>query len=193
MIAALTPAVDNCSIKMTMLKYIRNLSICCSICIAAFGIYGCIIDEAYFRDVGHTPTTFDVLNWLLIVLNLPSYVLVRSIILYVSPGYITDHLFMMQYLFWPILSVLQWWGYVPLARLISKYRHVQFTLPIVAIMTVIASIISTVSLWTKIKDEIHEQWGLLEVPISIIGIGATAIILWIMATQVSKARLHATS
>ncbi|WP_394834992.1 hypothetical protein LVJ94_51680 [Pendulispora rubella] len=74
--------------------------------VLAVGIYGIVIDEPYWRDVGHGPEVYDGLFWLGLLLNGPSGLL-ADWLSWLFVGRSEAH-FVFQYLFWSVLVWVQW-------------------------------------------------------------------------------------
>ena len=74
----------------------------------ALAIYGILIDEPYWRAVGHYPNTYDFLSWFLIMLSSPSSALARYFPFYIYSDIKYDSIFIAQHMFWLCLSLFQW-------------------------------------------------------------------------------------
>ncbi len=165
---------------------VKYISLGNAVYILFLGVYGFIIDEAYWHDVSHSPTIFDSLNWIAIILNLPSYLLIKEPIIHWGPGYVTDGLFELMYVVWPLLAFVQWRIYFHSPKWIHNHNRILFVLPVLGIMSLIVSIISIVWVWPLIHNEICLQWGLLEIPAKIMGVGSAAVIVWAISKKSQK-------
>src|SRR5262245_1096319 len=92
--------------------------------IISIGVYGIIIDESYWKEVGHLPNLYDYFFWFATALNGPSSF--AGDYLYWHTGRFSHHdwwldaRFILQYVFWCLLLWPQWKLYEFLANFFCK-------------------------------------------------------------------------
>jgi len=144
--------------------------------VLALAIWGMLIDEPYFRDVGHGANAFTWTRWIAIFLSAPASLLARPAARAVAAYF--EFEFLIEHVLWAALIVLQWRA----LRRGAAYLRPGWAWTLIAVMLAMISVAVGLASWHErwpVASEMH-IWGALDQPIGLFGIALVAAAwLWL--------------
>ena len=130
-----------------------------------------LIDEPYWRAVGHGPTAFSWASWAAILLSAPASLLARPAawIAATDSDRNVELVFLLEHIFWAILIVLQWLVLTRAAARLHPARKWTLLAVLLSGLSLTAGAISWAARWPLVHGE-SISWNLLDQPVGIFGL-----------------------
>src|SRR5258708_11592416 len=146
--------------------------------ILVLAIWGMLIDEPYFRNVGHGADAFTWARWLAIFLSAPASLLARPAARAAAANF--EFEFLIEHVLWAALIVLQWRA----LRRGAAYLRPAWGLTLVAAAVVrisgAAALLSWHARWPIVLGGESFSWNVLDRPIGFFGLALVpAAWLWL--------------
>jgi len=119
--------------------------------IISIGVYGIIIDESYWKEVGHLPNLYDYFFWFATALNGPSSFAADYFYwhtgTFIHHDWWLDARFILQYVLWCLLLWPQWKLYEFLANFFLQNRQRRVVLCLLVLLFTLAGGIASYEAW----------------------------------------------
>ena len=139
--------------------------------ILVLAIWGMLIDEPYWRAVGHGPTAFTWTSWTAILLSAPASLLARPAAWITTTDIYRDVelVFALEHVLWAILIILQWLVLLHAAARLRPARKWTLFAAALSGISLVAGVISWTERWPIVHGE-SISWNVLDRPIGIFGL-----------------------
>jgi len=141
--------------------------------VAAVFAFGLATDEPYWRAMGHSPWTYDYLFWVAMALNGPSGFLADRISC--ALGFDLNLRFLVQYIFWMILLVLQWTAYARIGSWAALERARERSVRVLAVAWVLVGCVFAAYVWAVTADSMEYFVDVYFWPVRILGIALSGV------------------